>query len=122
MIDQDFLIRLQDELHLDLIDARIQKYNHELIVYDNGVVRDFTTSIVQGVGVRVVYNGHVAYSSTNNLEKDAIKEAVVRAYKLARAASKYMLRIDFYKRPVIKDNVESHYIIDPEYLDYSEKV
>ncbi|MEM4562016.1 MAG: TldD/PmbA family protein [Desulfurococcaceae archaeon] len=122
LIDLDFIARLQGELGLDFVDARVQYYYSELVVYDNGVVRDFVVNSVQGVGVRVVYKGYVAYSSTSSLEKSAVRDAVLRAFKLAKASSKYSLSVDLYARRTVKDSLESTYTVDPENVDFSEKV
>ncbi len=40
----------------------------------------------QGVGIRVVVKGAMGFSFSNNLEKEKVKEAVVRAVKAARAS------------------------------------
>lgn len=122
MIDPEYISKLQGILGLDFVDIRIQSYYNELIVYDNGVIRDFVTNVVRGAGIRVVHSGYVAYSSTGSFEKEAIKEAVLRAFKLAKASSKYSTRVELYMRPAIKDRVESSYTIDPEIIDYSMKI
>lgn len=122
LVDLDYIMKLGDELKVDFIDARIQRYYSELIILDNGVLRESTTNYMHGVGVRVINKGSVGYSSVNSFNKESIREAVYRACKLAKATSNYSARVDLYARPTIKDNVHSKYAVDPEDVDVSEKI
>jgi TldD protein len=83
LLDPGILVTLRDELGADFIDARVQRYYSELVVLDNGVVRELSINSNQGIGVRVIVKGAVGYSSTNSLEEAGVKEAVLRAYRVA---------------------------------------
>lgn len=122
MIEPDFLARLSEELGVEFIDARIQIYYSELIVYDNGVLRDLAVNSMQGVGIRVVHDGSIGYSSTFKLDKESIREAAISAYKLAKATSRHSHRIELASRPTTRDRVESKFIVDPETIDHAEKI
>lgn len=121
-IDPDYLLKLGEQLGIDFLDARIQRYHSELVVLDNGVVRELTVNEYQGVGIRVVVNGLVGYSSTNSLDKESIREAVERALKLAKAVSKHTFKVELYERPISKASLSSSFQVDPGLIDISEKI
>lgn len=112
----------QDEFKLDFIDARIQKHYYEIIVLDNGVVRDLSTSITEGVGVRVVVDGSTGYSSTSSLHPARVKEAISRAYKIAKASSKRSMNIEPCEKPIAVDKTSSRHRVDPELVDFMDKI
>ncbi|MEM0000159.1 MAG: TldD/PmbA family protein [Desulfurococcaceae archaeon] len=122
LLDPGILVTLRDELGADFIDARVQRYYSELVVLDNGVVRELSINSNQGIGVRVIVKGAVGYSSTNSLEEAGVKEAVLRAYRVAKASSKHSIQVDFYRRPTLKGEASSRFNVDPEDVDFSEKI
>ena len=121
-IEPEYVSRLTSEVGAQFIDVRIQRRYYELVVLDNGVLRDFTVSTSLGAGVRVFVDGAVGYSSTSTVTRDSIREAVMRAYKMARASKPLALRADVAERPVSRDRVSSKFSVDPENIDYSEKI
>ncbi len=122
LVEPEFLEALRRELGADFIDARAQRHYYELITLDNGVVRELSSSTTQGVGIRVVVGGSAAYSSTNSLNKESIKEAALRAYKLAKAVAPHSMKISLYQRPLSRGRAYSRYTVDPESIDVSEKI
>jgi TldD protein len=121
-IEPEFISKLSYELRVEFIDVRFQRRYYELIVLDNGVVRDFIINTSLGAGVRVIVDGSTGYSSTSTVTRESIREAVIRAYKVAKASKPLSLRIDLYKRPIVKAKISSHYSIEPESIDYAEKI
>jgi len=91
-------------------------------VLDNGVIRDFTINTSFGAGVRVIVDGGVGYSATSNVTRESIKEVAMRAYKMAKASKPLALSIDLAKRSTSKAKVSSKFSVDPENIDYSEKI
>ncbi|MCC6035377.1 MAG: TldD/PmbA family protein, partial [Desulfurococcaceae archaeon] len=121
-IEPEFISKLSYELKVEFIDVRFQRRYYELIVLDNGVVRDFIINTSLGAGVRVIVDGSTGYSSTSTVTRESIREAVIRAYKVAKASKPLSLRVDLYKRPIVKAKISSHYSIEPESIDYAEKI
>lgn len=96
------------------VDARLQSYDYELIVYDNGSLKEHSYNTRVGIGFRVIYQGAVAYSSTTDFSKEAIMEAVDKALKAAKALSlnvKEKVSLAEYKTLVAR--AASRYVIDP---------
>jgi len=96
------------------VDARLQSYDYEMIVFDNGSLKEHSYSTRVGIGFRVIYQGAVAYGSTTDLSKESIMEAVNRTLKAAKALSlsvKEKVSLAEYKTVVAK--ARSHYIVDP---------
>lgn len=96
------------------VDARIQSYDYELIVYDNGALKEHSYNTRVGIGFRVIYQGAVAYGSTTSLSKDSILQAIDRTLKMAKALSlnvEEKVSLADYKTVVAK--ARSHYALDP---------
>ena len=121
-VEPEFISGLAGELGVEFIDVRTQKRYYELIVLDNGVVRDLIITSSLGAGVRVITNGSTGYSSTSIVTRESIREAVFRAYKVAKASKPLSLHVELYKRSTTRDRVTSQYSVDPESIDYAEKI
>ncbi|WP_440059732.1 TldD/PmbA family protein [Thermogladius sp. 4427co] len=121
-IDLETWVKKGEELGAEYVDARYQERVYELILLDNGVVRDLLLSKTRGVGFRVVYNGRMGYSSTNNLSNESLREALEKAFKLARASEAGAKSIRLPERRAFRDKIISNYAIEPLEVDLSEKV
>ncbi|MEB3789478.1 MAG: TldD/PmbA family protein [Desulfurococcales archaeon] len=77
--------RKAEELGVDFIDARIQDYRYESIVYDNDRVKSYSYTTTTGVGFRIVYKGFHGYSSTTIPTWEGIEKALLTAYRMAKA-------------------------------------
>lgn len=122
MIDPDLVLRISRDLGADFVDARIQEYRYEIILMDNGVIRELSTNYTQGVGIRVIVGGSVGYSSTTPTSPEDLKEAARRAYKIAKAVAGRSVETKLSERPVSRDKVVSRYSKDPDEVDVAEKV
>ncbi|MEM4953003.1 MAG: TldD/PmbA family protein [Desulfurococcaceae archaeon] len=122
MIDENLVLKLRDELNVEFVDVRIQDYYGETLILDNGVLRESIINRFQGVGVRVLVNGVVGYSSTNSLGEESVRQAALRAYKLARTVIDHSVKVDYYRRPRSKDKLFSNYSIEAENVDISDKI
>jgi len=122
MLDAIEVVKLGLNLGVDFIDVRLQDYYSEYILLDNGVIREINTSHIRGVGIRVVVNGVTGYSSTYSLDKSEVERAVLRAYKVAKASFKAPHKVSFQERPTSRGRVSSSYSLEPEDIDFSEKI
>ncbi len=116
------LIRFGEENGASYIDLRLQEKTYELIIIDNGVVREYSLDISKGIGIRVIVNGYEGYASTNDLRIEKIKEAIMNAIKSAKALENKADKTELYTRPVYKDKIISHYATDALDVDPSEKI
>lgn len=99
-----------------------QEYVYELLVMDNGVLREYSTTRRKGVGVRVVVDGFEGFSATNNLDKESLRRTVEKAIKAAKAMSYGGKRIKLAPKPIYRDKQSSQYSIDPLSIDPEEKI
>jgi len=103
------------EKGVEYTDARLEKHYNEVITASNGKIERAVINRKQGIGIRVLVNGAWGFQSTTNLTMSGIKEAVNRAYRVAKASSKYIMQkvelapvktyVDSYKTQV-KMNIE----------------
>nr|WP_156915436.1 TldD/PmbA family protein [Desulfurococcus amylolyticus] len=122
MIDLDYIVKTGLELGVEFIDVRYQDYYYESLVVDNGVLREATATYSSGIGVRVLVKGLMGYASTNDLSRRGMREAVESAIKLARVLGHHGMEQGLLERPVYRDRIVSHYGLNPENVDLSEKV
>lgn len=122
MLDLSWLIKYGESRGAGFVDIRFHDRTYELIVLDNGVVKQYTVSTSKGVGVRVVVDKFFGYASTNRLDKDSLMEAVDRAISVAKSMSRFGLPIELFERKIVRDRVTSKFSIDPFTVDSSEKI
>jgi len=104
----------------EFVDARLQFYEYQYIVADNGAIRENIYTVRDGVGVRVLYKGSLGYASTTSLTKQAIEEAVERALRTARALGEGKVRLAPYK--ALQAKAASRYTVNPFEVDDKEKI
>ncbi|RLG77771.1 MAG: TldD/PmbA family protein [Thermoprotei archaeon] len=68
------------------VEARYHKNTGSNIVVRNGAVVDAGISSKEGVGIRVIYEGALAFSSTTDLTRKGVRRAVDKAISLARSS------------------------------------
>ncbi len=81
-------LNIAEKLGTTYVEARAQRTNYELITIDNGVLKEFSKTFSAGLGIRVFYNGRFGFSSTNDLNRESVKEAVEKAISAARVSRK----------------------------------
>ena len=92
---EDLLQRCVEEalkLGASYAEARFHRHIGSSILSRNGELLGYGESIREGVGIRVIVDGALGFSSSNSLGWGALKEAVAEAVKLARAHAKLMKR------------------------------
>jgi len=107
---------------VDFIDVRGQYYRYELIVVDNGVLREYSVSVKLGIGIRVLVDGFEGYASTNDLVTGSLDKLIDRAVSIARASRLRGKRVSLYERGVVRDKVVSRYSKDFLNIDPDEKL
>ncbi|MBO3799162.1 MAG: TldD/PmbA family protein [Thermoproteota archaeon] len=77
-----------EKLGATYVEARAQRTNYELVTIDNGVLKEFSKTFSAGLGIRVFYDSRFGFSSTNDLNRESVKEAVEKAISAARVSRK----------------------------------
>lgn len=93
-MDEDlarFAVQYGRNLGVQYCEARFHRTKEIACILKNGLVEPAVIDDAVGLGVRVLHQGALAFSSTNVLDKANIREAVSEALKRARAA-KSLLR------------------------------
>ncbi|MEM3026790.1 MAG: DNA gyrase modulator, partial [Thermoproteota archaeon] len=75
-----------EKLGATYVEARAQRTNYELITVDNGILKEFSKTFSAGLGVRVLYNGGFGFSSTNELTRESVEDAVRKAISAAKVS------------------------------------
>ena len=114
-------LELAKKSEIDFADIRAQKYKYELVVVDNGRLKEYSKIGKTGIGIRVVFNGYQGYSYTSVLDNESIKNTFNDAIKTAKA-SKETERIRLAEYPFRKDRAISGFSRDPLEIDPSEKL
>ncbi len=86
------------ELGASYAEARYHKNDNFSIVSRNGTIIGAGRELKEGIGIRVIVDGALGFSATNRLDSENVREAVEKAYKLAKAHARLM------KKPIEFDN------------------
>ncbi|MCS7145736.1 MAG: TldD/PmbA family protein [Nitrososphaerota archaeon] len=69
-------------------EARFENGVSEIFVLRNGVVDVSARAVSRGIGVRVLYNKALGFSSTSDLTRKGVSDAVKKAVELAKASTR----------------------------------
>ncbi len=86
------------ELGASYAEARYHKNTSFSIVSRNGTIMGAGQELKEGIGIRVLVNGALGFSATNQLDNENVREAVEKAYRLAKAHARLM------KKPIEFDD------------------
>ncbi len=104
--------------YVEIRGEELSKLNIEL---KDGTFSTFTSLKSSGFGIRVLAEGAWGFSSTTKIEE--LKNAIEKAYKMAKAASRGRYeKIKLADIDIIEDEVKSKMRIKPEEMDVQEKV
>ncbi|NJE02889.1 TldD/PmbA family protein [Thermococcus sp. MV11] len=84
----EFAVEKALELGASYAEARFEEKNGTSLAMKNGNPEGLQVLADRGIGVRVLVDGGMGFASTNVLTRESVGEAVKKAVKLARAASK----------------------------------
>ncbi|NJE10455.1 TldD/PmbA family protein [Thermococcus sp. MAR1] len=84
----EFAVEKALELGASYAEARFEEKDGTSLAMKNGNPEGLSTIAERGIGVRVLVDGGMGFASTNVLTKESVSEAVKKAVKLAKAASK----------------------------------
>ena len=121
-VDLEGLVDEATRRGLDYVDARYQFHIYELIVIDNGVVREYSVNRSRGVGIRVILDGFEGFASTNDLSRKGLFQALAEAIKIAKAMRVLGKKVEIFERKASRAKTGSSYKIDPIDIDPSEKL
>lgn len=85
-----YALKTASRLGASYAEARFENRVGEQFVLRNGVVDVAGRSVSRGIGLRVIYNGALGFSSTGSLSRRNITDAVKRAVGLARASTRLL--------------------------------
>ncbi len=84
----EFAVEKALELGADYAEARFEEKNGTSLAMKNGSPEGLEVLADRGIGVRVLVGGGMGFASTNVLTKESVAEAVKKAVKLAKSASR----------------------------------
>lgn len=79
----------------DYAEARIESFDKTEIILKNGSIGSVELSNSSGIAIRVMVNGALGASFTNEIDRESIKKAVLQAERSAKLSSKIL------KTPII---------------------
>ncbi len=104
-------------------DVRLEEAKTTSLRVSKGSLEASGSSSVTGLGIRVLVDGSWGFVSTEVLEWDRIKEAVLKAYKLAKSSSERKLKkVKIAEAKPVKTRVKGNIKKDPLNIPIEEKV
>ncbi len=95
MIDEGLLVsavELATSRGATYAEARYQEDVSDFVLMRNGRVLSLSTSVVRGVGIRVLVGGSLGFAATDRLDRESVNAAVEEAVSRARALAPLMKR------------------------------
>ena len=118
----DYSIKLIQDLDASYVEARLESSAVRGFVLKNGIPQISAFDTVLGIGIRFLLNGTMGFVSTNQLEKNKLKDAIERAVKVTKSASRIKEHIEFLEEESYADKYEVKQKINLDDIDISEKI
>lgn len=115
------VINLLKSKGVDYADIRIVEKMKEEIITENSKVQDISNSTSKGVGIRVITDGRLGFSCTQDLEK--LEEIALEALEVAKSSK--MLqgeKIEMQENSMLVDNYLTPIEIDPFNVSKEDKL
>ncbi|MHA1582564.1 MAG: TldD/PmbA family protein [Candidatus Baldrarchaeia archaeon] len=84
----EYAVEMGEKLGADYVEARLQKTLSNVFLLKNGVPEVSGIESSFGIGIRVLVDGGMSFTSLNRFSKELVKEKVEEALKMAKASSK----------------------------------
>ncbi len=101
--------------------VRFQDRLYEQITFDCGVLRNYSSSRVVGLGLQVLVGGGVGYAYTSSLSSEDLMKAVDRALSLAKAVKRFK-NYGYVVARSVRDTYRVEVKKDPFTVEPEEKV
>ncbi len=85
-----YCLKVGEKLGVRYVEARFHRITRSEYISRNGQIIGIEESVQEGLGVRVLVDGTLGFSSTNRLDKESIEKTVTSAYRKARLHSQLM--------------------------------
>ena len=121
-LDLGKLLNYACSLGASYADVRYNVQRTETIVVENGNLREYSSNVKKGLGIRVLVDGYQGYASTSKLDEGSVKEVVKKAIDLAKALKGKGEKVALADVPTVKDRVTVPYRVDPLTVDPKDKV
>ncbi len=102
------------DLGAEYADSRFQDIRQTLIIAENGSLRSYESDRSIGIGIRVLVDGACGIASSTVLRKDALRQKVSEAIRLAKASRKFSTSIQLAKVKPVEATMELPVKTDPD--------
>ncbi len=85
-----YAVKYAEGLGAKYAEARYHRIASNTVISRNGLVIGAGKEVSEGIGVRVLVDGALAFTSTDKLDKESIRLVVEKAYSMAKAQSRLM--------------------------------
>ncbi len=114
----NYAIRIASRLGAKYAEARYQSNVHEESLLKNGIPEISSKSSIRGIGIRVLINSAIGFSSVSSLMKNKIEEAVKEAISMARSSSALIKKgVNLSEEKMYKDKIVVKPRVNPENVD-----
>ena len=121
-VDLEKFLNYALSLGASYADIRYNEQYTEVVTIENGNIREYSSSVRKGLGVRVLVDGYQGYASTSRLNSNSIKDTIKKAIEAAKALRGKGEKISLIKVPIVKDKVIAPCKVDPLDVDPRDKV
>ncbi len=116
----EYAVRRALGMHADYAEARFQINRSTRLFMINGNIEAFSSVSVAGIGIRVLVNGSMGFSSTNDLKQ--VDKAIENAIRGAKACLKISKKIRLSEEKFSEASYSSKVLKKPEDISLEEKI
>jgi TldD protein len=116
-------LKVAEDLGVEYADIRAERYEGFNIRVRKGVLDAAAISMVEGVGVRILTEGAWGFSFTEKIDRDSLRNAVNRAFKMAKASASAKKRpVKLVEVKPVRERCVANIVENPMDVPVDEKV
>ena len=118
----DFAVKYALKKGADYSEARLEETTSNSFILKNGIAEASGFSKINGLGMRIIKNKTLGFTSTNHLDKEKIKKLIQNTINTTEKASKLREEINLSEEISYKDKYEVKQKINLNDVDPEEKI
>src|SRR3989338_378422 len=102
----NFCIEYSKKLGASYSEARLEYSDNNAFVMNNGILQASEFGISKGVGIRIIADKAVGFTSTNNLQKEHLKSVINKCFRSLKASKNLSIKTEFSEEKIISKEYE----------------
>ncbi len=102
----NFCVEYCKKLGASYSEARLEYSDNNAFVMNNGILQASEFGVTKGVGIRIIANKAMGFTSTNRLEKEHLKNVINNCFRSLKASKNLSIKTEFSEEKTLAKEYE----------------